>query len=67
MHAFGLRPREAEVNDSGNNVKAQRVPNTPYWIETNSDTSKKKRHLHEWMVGLAREDKEIDLAVAALG
>ena len=58
---------EDEVNDSGTNVKAQQIPNTPYWVETNSDTAKKKRHLEEWMIGLARPDAEIKLAVAALG
>jgi negative regulator of replication initiation len=56
-----------EVNDSGKNVKAQPIPDTPYWVETNSDTPKKKRHLREWMICLAREDAEIDLAVASLG
>jgi negative modulator of initiation of replication len=58
---------ESEVNESGTNVKAQQIQSTPYWVETNSDTAKKKRHLNEWMIGLAREDAEIDLALAALG
>jgi negative modulator of initiation of replication len=58
---------EGEVNASGTNVNAQRIPNTPYWVETNSDTTKKKKHLGEWMIGLARTDTEIELALSALG
>ena len=55
------------MNDSGTNVKAQQIPNTIYWVETNSDTAKKKRHLQDWMTLMAYEDQDVRLAVDALG
>ena len=58
---------EGELEASGNSVNPKRVPDSPYWVVTNSPTQGKKKLLSDVMRVLGYSSADIHTAVQALG
>lgn len=61
---FGRNSEELER--SGNSVFPKRIPDSPYWVVTNSDTQKKCRVLQDAMRLLAYSEGAINQVINAL-
>ncbi len=61
---FALNSKDLE--DSGNSVNPQQIPDSPYWVITTTDTPKKRRMLQETLKFLGYGDNAVKQAVAAL-
>lgn len=55
-----------ELNQSGNKVMPQRIPDSPYWVSTNNDTPKKRRMLADALKVLGYDSNAINQAMIAL-
>ena len=49
---------ETELDESGNSVMPQKIPDSPYWVTTNNDTPKKARMLGDVLqvLGYGQDD-----------
>jgi negative modulator of initiation of replication len=57
---------EKELEDSGNSVMPKRIPDSPYWVFTNSPTELKKQVIHDVMRVLGYESSVIRSVCDAL-
>lgn len=55
-----------EVDESGKSVFPKQIPETSFWVVSNTDTSKKKRILKDALNLLDYSKNEIEVAVTAL-
>lgn len=55
-----------ELEQSGSSVMPKRIPNTPYWVVTNTSTETKKTILHKAMSTLRCDQASISVALDAL-
>jgi len=58
--------REKDISSSGNNAFPKKIPNTPYWVITNSNTQTKQRLLSDVMRVLGYSIAERNRLAAAL-
>lgn len=56
-----------ELQESGNSVMPQRIPNSPYYVVTNNDTPKKKRILNDVLRVLGYSSLDRNQLCDALG
>lgn len=50
----------AELNESGSSTNPKQIPNTPYWVITNSNTTRKKMMLTETAIKLGYSEKDAE-------
>ncbi|WP_333608201.1 replication initiation negative regulator SeqA [Arsukibacterium sp.] len=50
----------AELNESGSSTNPKQIPNTPYWVITNSNTTRKKMMLTETAIKLGYSEQDAE-------
>ena len=51
---------ETELSESGSSTKPRQIPDSPYWVITNSNTTRKKMMLTEVSRALGYDEQDIE-------
>ena len=51
---------ESELEESGSSTKPRQIPNSPYWVITNSNTTRKKMMLTKAALSLGYSDNDVE-------
>lgn len=58
--------REETLLESGKTTKPKRIPNTPFWVITNTNTGRKRQMVHQLMIRMGFTREVVDKVIGTI-